>query len=258
MKSRLFFSVLLFGVTLLPIPAHSAGIPVIDATNLTQATVSALESVNQTVKQIEQYMLQLQQYEDQIRNAVAPAAYVWSQAQKTMNKVLALQNQLESYTKLAGNLDAYLLKFGNPNFYRSSPYFSAPSSDPATREKQLQEVMQAEEWGMEAQKESNDNVVRTLQQQQEALALDASTLEQLQSSAQSALGRMQAIQYTNQFLAQQNSQLLQLRGALMAKMAAESAREQTIAAREARERAANEKLFESRYEESPKVGWTPF
>lgn len=252
---RKLITILSLGLCILPGPAWGAGIPVIDATNLSQTTISALEAVNQTVKQIEQYMLQLQQYEDQLRNAVAPAAYIWSQAQKTMNKVLALQNQMESYTKLAGNLDSYLLKFGNPNYYRSSPYFAAPSSDPATRERQLQEVMQAEEWGMEAQKETNDNVVRTLEQQHKALAEDASTLERLQTSAQSAQGRMEAIQYTNQLLAQQSSQLLQLRGALMAKMAAESAREQTIAAREARERAANEKAFESRYEESPKVGW---
>lgn len=261
MRQSLAFtlSTFFFGVALsCPIPAHSAGIPVVDTTNLTQTTVSALESVNQTLKQLEQYMVQLQQFEDQIRNSLAPAAYVWSQAQKTMNKVLELQNQLEFYGKMAGNLDNYLLKFGNPNYYRNSAYFTSPSSDPAIREQQYREVMQAEEWGMEAQKEANDNVVRTLGHQQEALSKDAATLEQLQTSAQSAQGRLEAIQYTNQFLAQQSGQILQLRGALMSKMAADSAREQTQAAREAREKAINEQAFESRYVESPKRGWRPF
>lgn len=257
MKKALF-SAFLFGVTFLPASAHSAGIPVIDTTNLAQTTISAMEAVNQTLKQIEEYALQLQQYEDQIKNTLAPAAYIWSQAQKTMNNVLALQDQFVYYSKLAGNLDGYLEKFGTPNFYRSSPYFSAPSKDPATLEKQRQEVMQAEEWGLEAQKKTNDNVARTLEQQQEALKRDASRLEELQATAQTAQGRLEAIQYTNQLLAQQSNQMLQLRGALMAKMAADNAREQTIAAREARTRAAMEKAHESRYEKSPRIGWTAF
>lgn len=49
--------------------------------------------------------------------------------------------------------------------------------------------------------------------------------------------------------------MLQLRGALMAKMAADNAREQTNAAREARARAAMEALHESRYVENPKIDW---
>ena len=71
-----------------------------------------------------------------------------------MNNVLALQDQLAYYSKVAGNLDGYLEKFGNPNFYRSPPYFAAPSNDPATLEKQWQEVMQAEEWGSRRPKRS--------------------------------------------------------------------------------------------------------
>lgn len=253
-----FFRFFCLLALLLPVPAYSAGIPVIDATNLAQTTISAMEAVNQTLKQIEEYALQLRQYEDQIKNTLAPSAYIWSQAQKTMNNVLALQDQLAYYSRVAGNLDGYLEKFGNPGFYRSSPYFAAPSTDPATLEKQRREVMQAEEWGLEAQKKTNDNVARTLEQQQEALALDASRLEELQSAAQTAQGRLEAIQYTNQLLAQQSNQMLQLRGALMAKMAADNAREQTNAAREARAQAAWEKAHESRYEKSPEVSWKLF
>ena len=39
-----------------------AGIPVIDGTNLSQNIMTAIESVAQTLKQIEQYSTQLQQY----------------------------------------------------------------------------------------------------------------------------------------------------------------------------------------------------
>ena len=76
MRYKAFFSAFLLGVTLLPAPAYSAGIPVIDTTNLAQTTISAMEAVNQTLKQIEEYALQLKQYEDQIKNTLAPSAYI--------------------------------------------------------------------------------------------------------------------------------------------------------------------------------------
>ena len=85
-------------MTLSPLSARAGGIPVFDAANLQQTTLSAIEAVNQTLKQIEEYALQLQQYEDQIKNSIAPSAYVWDQAQRTMNKIIALQDQLDYYT----------------------------------------------------------------------------------------------------------------------------------------------------------------
>ena len=56
--------------------ANAGGLPVIDASNLTQNLMTAIESVAQTLKQIEQYKTQLQQYENMLRNTLAPAAYI--------------------------------------------------------------------------------------------------------------------------------------------------------------------------------------
>ena len=64
-------------VLFLPFSVRAGGIPVFDAANLQQSAISAVEAVNQTLKQLEEYALQLQQYEDQIKNSLAPAAYVW-------------------------------------------------------------------------------------------------------------------------------------------------------------------------------------
>ncbi len=64
-------------------PAY-AGIPVTDGGNIAQSSVSAIQNVAQTLKQIEEYRIQLKQYETQLRNSLAPAAYVWDQANKTM------------------------------------------------------------------------------------------------------------------------------------------------------------------------------
>lgn len=56
------------------ITACTAGIPVVDGTNLTQNIMSAIEAVAQTAKQIQEYQTQLQQYENQLQNTMAPAA----------------------------------------------------------------------------------------------------------------------------------------------------------------------------------------
>lgn len=139
MNTRSLIVALWLSLALVP-SAHAIGIPVIDTTNLQQNVVSALESVNQTIKQIEEYALQLQQFEDQIRNSLAPAAYVWSKAQNTMNKIMDLQNTLNGYISMAGNMDGYLAKFGNVNTYKSSPYFG-PSG--GTKE-QAEALMESE------------------------------------------------------------------------------------------------------------------
>ena len=230
---------------------YSAGIPVFDASNMTQNTVSALEEVSQTLKQIEQYTLQLQQYEDQIKNSLAPSAYVWAQAQRTMNKLLELQDQLGYYSQQSGSLDNYLKKFGNVNYYRDSPYFGSESLTPAQR----QAFTESDELGLNAQKYANANVARTLEQQQSALKEDAANLETLQRNAQTAQGRLEAIQYANQLAGHQANQMLQIRALLMAQQAAENAKAQTDAAKEARQKAATEKALESRFQKSPEVGW---
>lgn len=251
MKTKSILLILLL-VSFIPLPVKAGGIPVFDAANLQQTTLSAIEAVNQTLKQIEEYALQLQQYEDQIKNSIAPAAYVWDQAQRTMNKVIALQNQIEFYMEQGGDVDSYLRKFGNLSTYRGSPYFKAAT------EENRKDLMEAEELGSEAQKNANDNVVRTLENQQEALRQDAANLETLQANAQSSQGRMEAIQHANQLASHQANQLLQLRGLLLAKIAAENARSQTVAAREARIQAMEEQAKVSTYKKSDDIGISAF
>lgn len=240
-------------VLFLPFSVRAGGITVFDAANLQQSAISAVEAVNQTLKQLEEYALQLQQYEDQIKNSLAPAAYVWDQAQRTMNKIVALQDQLDFYMNQAGDVNTYLRKFGSVSSYRASPYFGPGGGTKENRKT----LMEAEELGSEAQKHANDNVVKTLENQQQALKKDAATLEQLQAKAQGAQGRMEAIQYASQLSSHQSNQLLQMRALLTAKIAAENAREQTVAAREARRQAMEEKAKESRYKKSDKMGWKP-
>ena len=86
------------------IAATHAGIPVIDGGNLTQNVMTAIESVAQTLKQIEQYQTQLQQYENQLQNTAAPAAYIWDQAQSTINGLMNAVNTLDYYRNQLGSV----------------------------------------------------------------------------------------------------------------------------------------------------------
>lgn len=113
-----------FLASIMALPA-TAGIPVIDGTNVVQTTISAVNNVQAVAKQIQQYQTQLQQYENMLKNTVAPAAYIWDQANSTINKLLQAQDTLNYYKNQAGSLDSYLKRYQDVNYYRSSPCFNS-------------------------------------------------------------------------------------------------------------------------------------
>lgn len=221
------------------VPAAHAGIPVIDAANLSQTVLSATENVAQTLKQIEQYQTQLQQYENMLKNTMAPAAYLWDKISGTIDKLRNAVNTLNYYKNSLGNIDAYLAKFQNASFYKNSPCFTAKGCSDAEREA----IKAIQRLGSEAQKMANDAFFKGLDQQQDALTADAAQLERLQSAAQGATGQLQALGFANQLASQQASQLLQMRAALLAAQSAIATRNQVLADREAQQQAASEHRY---------------
>lgn len=219
-----------------------AGIPVIDGTNLAQNLMTAMESVNQTLKQIEQYQTQLQQYENQLQNTLTPTAYIWDEAQTTIRGLMTAVNTLDYYKQQLGSLDAYLSKFGDVNYYKSSPCFTAAGCSAA----EWQALRQAQQLGSQSQKLSNDAFFKGLELQQKHLKDDAQTLQRLQQVAQGATGQMQAIGYANQLASQQANQLLLIRGLLIAQQNATVTKMQADADREAQQQAAHAASTESR------------
>jgi len=210
-----------FSACLLASSPTQAGIPVIDGSNLTQNVMSAIENVAQTLKQIQQYQTQLQQYENQLQNTMAPAAYIWDQATRTMNDLRAAMDTLDYYRNQLGSIDAYLGKFQDVAYYRSSPCFNGSGGCTPAEKAAMEENRRL---ASESQKRANDALFHTLKHQQEALQDDARTLERLQSRAQGAEGQMQALGYANQLASQQANQLLQIRSLLVAQQTAEAAR----------------------------------
>ncbi|MGP5563442.1 P-type conjugative transfer protein TrbJ [Vreelandella alkaliphila] len=217
-----------------------AGIPVIDGTNLSQNTMSAIESVAQTLKQIEEYQTQLQQYENQLQNTMAPAAYIWDQAQSTINDLAQATNTLAYYQNQLGSLNAYLGKFQDVAYYRGSPCFS----DTGCSDAEWAAMEENRQLASESQKRANDAVFRGIDQQQDNLETDASQLMRLQSAAQDADGQLAAIGYANQLASNQANQLLQIRSLLIAQQNAVTTRMQAEADREAQYQVSREQLFD--------------
>jgi P-type conjugative transfer protein TrbJ len=223
-----------------------AGIPVLvdGGVNTANTILSTIEEVAQTLKQIEQYSTQLQQYQNQLQNTVAPAAYIWDQAQTTINRLMRATDTLNYYKTQLGSLDAYIGKFQDVAYYRSSPCFSAAGCSDAERAA----MEQNRNLASESQKKANDALFKGLEQQQRNLSADARQLERLQSAAQGATGQMQAIGFANQLAANQANQLLQIRGLLIAQQNAATARMQAQADLEAQQQAAGATSRESRIE----------
>ena len=133
LAAKIFLAMALSASPVMMAPAHATGIPVFDAGNLTQNVMTAMESVAQTLKQIEQYRTQLQQYENMLRNTAAPAAYIWDQAVTTMNLLRGAIDTLDYYKANLGSIDNYLGKFQDVAYYRGSPCFSAAGCSDAER-----------------------------------------------------------------------------------------------------------------------------
>jgi type IV secretion system protein TrbJ len=215
-----------------------AGIPVIDGTNVVQTTISAINNVAAVEKQIQQYQTQLQQYQNMLQNTVAPAAWVWDQAQQTMNKLVNAQDTLSYYKNQAGSLDSYLSRYGDVSYYRSSPCFSGGGCSSS----EMQALQTAQSNGSTAQKSANDAVLKAVDLQQQTLTSDAANLRSLQSQATSAQGQMEAIQAANQLASAQNNQLLQIRGMLAAQAAAQATRAENVSDKEALQAAAGQQI----------------
>lgn len=236
-------------VMVLPV---TAGIPVIDGANVVQTTISAVNNVQAVAKQIQQYQTQLQQYENMLQNTVAPAAYIWDQANSTINKLLQAQDTLNYYKNQAGSLDSYLKRYQDVNYYRSSPCFNSNVECTAS---EISTLREAERNSSEARKKANDAVFKAIDEQQDTLQKDANNLADLQTQAAGAKGQMEAIQAANQLASAQTNQLLQIRSLLVAQQNAAATLAQAQADKESQQIAADEKALAGENTPSPKRIW---
>jgi type IV secretion system protein TrbJ len=236
------------------LPAH-AGVPVIDSSNLSQNVVTALQSVAMTMKQIDQYRVQLQQYQNMLQNTAAPATSIWDQAQTTMRQLNASINSLEYYRNQLGSIDNYLAKFPDAATYMNSPCYTPTGCTQA----QWAAMADSRTLGSQSQKKANDALFQGLDMQQKNMVNDAANLQRLQSGAQGAQGQVEAIGYANQLASHAANQLashaanqlLQIRGLLIAQQNVIATRNQALANKEAQEAAAAVQLRKGTFHNPP-------
>lgn len=231
--------------------ASHAQIPTTDVINAVQNTITANENVAHTLKQIQQYKTQLEQYAQQLKDATAPAAYVWDQATKTMDALRDAMFMLDYYKRKYTDIDTYLRNFNDVSRYRGSPCFNGRGCDAG----QLAQLRDQEAMTSEAQQKANEASIRAISQQQDAIAADARRLEQLQRSAQTAEGQRAALDAANMLAASQANQLLQLRSLIAAQTAALTTRQQALADKEAREAAAGAEFRSGTFTKSAVREW---
>ncbi len=216
-----------------------AAMPVVDAPNLKQNIVTAIENVSQTAKQIQQYQLQLQQYENMLKNTAMPDRQQWDSAAATIGQLRKSIDTLSYYKAHLGSVDAYLEKFRDTANYRRTPCYSYRGCTPA----EWDAMRAKEEFGSASQKRATDALFKGLEAQQYNMQIDANQLERLQGSAKGASGQLQAISYANQLASHQSNQLLQIRALLIAQHNVLATQDQVHADREAKQKAASDKRY---------------
>ncbi len=252
LAAKVTLAIVLATSTALP-TVYAGGIPVIDVTNIVQTTVSATESVSQTLKLIQQYQTQLQQYQNMLQNTMAPSTYIWDNATVTMNNLRNAIDSLAYYKATLGDVDTYLAQYGDLDYYEGTPCYDPNGTCTAAEWQKLED---ARSLGYSAQKRANDALFRGLDKQQDAMQADAVTLEQLQAAAQGSTGQMEAIGYANQLASQQANQLLQIRALLIAQQNAATTRMQAQMAEEAKMVASGRKLRTGTFKNTPEKAWT--
>jgi P-type conjugative transfer protein TrbJ len=213
-----------------------AGVPVIDGTNLSQNVLSATEEIAQTIKLVQQYATQLQQYSNMMQNTAVPSSFTWANASQTISGLTNTLNTLSGFQSQFGSLANYVNTYQNLSQYANSACFNSIACTPGA----LASLNNTLKLGSQAQQKANAAEIQAIDSQQTALQNDAATLQSLQANAQTASGQMQAIGYANQLASNQANQLLQLRALLIAQQTAEATRNQVIADREAQQNAADQ------------------
>jgi P-type conjugative transfer protein TrbJ len=157
----------------------------------------------QVATQAQQLGTQINQYKDMLINSKGLSTQVWGQAMQDFSKLQNLMSQSRSMAYSASNLDGqFSSKYGTYDAY-------------------LNRKMDAKDWQnkyAQWSQEGSDNAryaLKGLGLQASQMQNEQALMQQLQSMAGSAEGRMQALQVANMMAAQNVEQVMKLRQMMM-------------------------------------------
>ncbi len=195
-------SVVLTTPYLLPAKAQNAVICSNCGTEWTQLMNKAMMA-KQLATQAQQLSTQINQYKDMLTNSNGVSTHVWGQAMQDFAKLQNLMSQSRSMAYSASNLDGQF----------SSRY--------ETYDSYLNRTMGAKDWQnkyTQWSQEGSDNAryaLKGLGLQASQMQNEQALMQQLQSMAGTAQGRMQALQVANMMAAQNVEQVMKLRQMMM-------------------------------------------
>lgn len=203
---------LLLGLAGFPATGFAGGIPVVDGASIQVEIMNVFKQLEeyalqleQYAVQIDQYSLQADQYSDQLKQSLAPITYIWDQIEEKTAELEKLQARLSSLYEQSTGFDTYLGELKDINSWKGSGLNPLDHTD---------EVFSYFENINNAEFAANLDLMSTSKYYLDNSIGDASQIAKLQQSAASAQGRMAAIQASNQFLAHQNQQLLEIKNLL--------------------------------------------
>ncbi|MDR2925508.1 MAG: P-type conjugative transfer protein TrbJ [Azoarcus sp.] len=180
-----------------------------DPTNLVPNLMTWSESMMQTIEQVESRVLQLQQYENMIKNTVAPVTQIWSRVQYTVDKLQSLNSRLQQFRNQMNNMNSYMDRYRDINFYRNNN--GCFSKDQICTLADLRKLRDQISFASENVKKANDDLFKSLVEDAEMIEDDGRELDRLQREASKDSGQMQALVRGNMLAANMAHQILQMR-----------------------------------------------
>ena len=232
--------------------AFAAGEPVYDAANWVQNGKMIANQIKEYRTQINQYKNQLDQYQNMLANTKSLTSFQWDNANSVINNLLESTNTIDYYKQEAGSLQSYLDRFQSQEYYQKTACFNGSGQCSAA---ELKKIKQARLAASVAEKRANDAMLKGIDKQQQSLKADSARLKTLQSKAQTAEGQKQALQAASQLASQQNHQLMQIRGLLMAQQNAQAVKDAAAADKEAIQSAGDERFRDGAYHKSSGKKW---
>lgn len=199
-----------------------------DPLNTVQATITAgshvmsyAEQVTQYAKQVQQYETQLQQYQTQIQNLQNLGQFKWADANTSLNQLVGTVNGT------TGAYNTFLAQFQTQAQWNQHPPTVATFQQ-STAGASATEIA------------SYGATVQNLATQNANMAHDAAVLSKMTASAQGSTGQLQALQAGMQLASAQVHQLQELRALLVHLADTTTARNASLANKEAAEAAATQ------------------
>ncbi|HAT3986285.1 TPA: P-type conjugative transfer protein TrbJ [Legionella pneumophila] len=246
MKLKIMF------VYLWSLSAFATGAPVFDIANWIQNGQMIVNQASEYKTQIDQYKNQVDQYQNMLDNTKSLTSFQWDNANSVINNLLESTNTIDYYKQEAGSLQGYLDRFQSQEYYQKTACFNGSGQCSA---EELRKVKQARLAASVAEKRANDAMLKGIDKQQQSLKDDSAKLRNLQTQAQSAQGQKQALQAASQLASNQNHQLLQIRGLLIAQQNAQAVKDAAAVNKESIQTAGDERFRAGSYHKSSGKKW---